>query len=249
MSTKDDDKRPGKPGGIRALAREQMNREIKRLAWEQLRETGPSGLSLRAISREMGMTSSALYRYFENRDALLTALIIDAYNELADRLETADAAITEDLFHDRLVSIGTTLLSWGEENPHRFALVYGSPIPGYVAPPDTLDPGIRPTLALGRVLSAWATSRDADPPLATKVPTTLRKQLEHIARDLPVETSPALILWVISTWSELMGIAYSRFFNHFGPDAGALAQWQIERLANRCLAGKLAAPRKRGHAK
>src|ERR1700691_6632190 len=79
---------------IRARVRAEMTAEIKAAARRHL-ETEGANLSLRAVARDMGMVSSALYRYFASRDDLLTALILDAYNALADAVEAADAAVTE----------------------------------------------------------------------------------------------------------------------------------------------------------
>src|SRR5260370_13795106 len=78
---------------IRARVRAEMTDEIKAAARRHL-ETDGANLSLRAVARDMGMVSSALYRYFASRDELLTALILDAYNALGAAVEAADAAVT-----------------------------------------------------------------------------------------------------------------------------------------------------------
>ncbi len=64
----------------RERVRAELIREITEIARRQLATEGAAGLSLRAVAREMGMVSSAIYRYFPNRDDLLTTLIIDGYN-------------------------------------------------------------------------------------------------------------------------------------------------------------------------
>ena len=81
-------------GSIRARVRAEMITEIKTIARRHL-ETDGANLSLRAVARDMGMVSSALYRYFASRDDLLTALILDAYNALGEAAEAADAAVTD----------------------------------------------------------------------------------------------------------------------------------------------------------
>ena len=64
--------------------------EIKAIARQHLATDG-ANLSLRAVARDMGMVSSAIYRYFPSRDDLLTALILDAYNALGAAVEAAEA--------------------------------------------------------------------------------------------------------------------------------------------------------------
>ena len=76
---------------LRARVRAEMIEEIKSAARRHLAADG-ANLSLRAVARELGMVSSALYRYFASRDDLLTALIIDAYNVLGAILRDGAAA-------------------------------------------------------------------------------------------------------------------------------------------------------------
>lgn len=124
----------------RARARLELTQDIKRLALEQLRTEGAGALSLRAVSRELGMVSSALYRYFGSRDELLTALIVDAYAELAEAVGGAAAAAGAGQFLQRWRAACRTMRGWARDEPHRFALIYGSAIPGYRAPADTIGP-------------------------------------------------------------------------------------------------------------
>lgn len=212
-----------------------MNQEIKRIAWEQLQKNGANNLSLRAISREMDMTSSALYRYFKNRDALLTALIIDAYNDVGERVEQNNAQIPRENYKQRFTSIGHTIMAWGEENPHRFALVYGPPIPGYSAPSDTINPGTRAQLVLYRLLAEWAASQAIDDVAAIPpIPTKIADLLQAAASEAGIAAPPSQIIIGLATWSELLGVIYAHFFNHFGQELsvdGKIGSWLIEQMA------------------
>src|SRR5207248_3208991 len=76
----------------RDRARIELTDEIKAVARRHLAEHGSAALSLRAVAREVGMVSSAVYRYFPSRDELLTALIIDAYDAVGERAEAAERA-------------------------------------------------------------------------------------------------------------------------------------------------------------
>src|SRR5688572_13031102 len=142
----------GRASGVRARARAQMRTEILDAAREQVATQGVGNLSLRAVARELDMASSAVYRYFENRDVLLTALIVDAYDSLGEAVERAEAAVPRADLPGRWAAIARTVRSWALEHPSLYALVYGSPVPGYAAPPDTIGPATRVTRLLATLL-------------------------------------------------------------------------------------------------
>ncbi|WP_328540193.1 TetR/AcrR family transcriptional regulator [Streptomyces sp. NBC_00344] len=127
------------PPDRRERLREQTRREAKDIALGQLARTGPSGISVNAIAKAMGMTGPALYRYFANRDELLTALVADAYTDLAGALSHA-VAVTPATDKDPaagLRAFAHAWRGWAREHPDRYLLIYGTPIPGYTAPPAT----------------------------------------------------------------------------------------------------------------
>ncbi|WP_369272329.1 TetR/AcrR family transcriptional regulator [Streptomyces sp. R11] len=111
--------------------RAQVRTEIKQRAWEQIATAGASALSLNAIAKQMGMSGPALYRYFSGRDELITELVRDAYRSLADTFRAAWEADAD------LTGLAHALRSWALEDPHRYFLIYGTPVPGYHAPDDT----------------------------------------------------------------------------------------------------------------
>ncbi|WP_395298072.1 TetR/AcrR family transcriptional regulator [Kitasatospora hibisci] len=111
--------------------RAQVRDEVKRHAWEQIATAGASALSLNAIAKRMGMSGPALYRYFANRDELITELVRDAYRSLADTFQARAQAGAD------LADLARALRGWALDDPQRYLLVYGTPVPGYQAPPDT----------------------------------------------------------------------------------------------------------------
>jgi AcrR family transcriptional regulator len=149
-------------GSIRARVRAEMVIEIKAVARRHLATDG-ANLSLRAVARDMGMVSSALYRYFASRDDLLTALIIDAYNALGAAVEDADAAVSErDDLRRRFLVLGRAVRQWALANPAEYALIFGSPVPGYAAPADTVVAAQRtPDVLLGIFVDELAGRLDA----------------------------------------------------------------------------------------
>ena len=131
-----------------------MTDEIKRQARLQVDAAGASSLSLRAISRDMGTACSALYRYFPSRDHLLTVLIIENYDALGEAVEAADASVPKDDLAGRWRATAHALRSWAVENPADYGLNFGTPVPGYEAPEDTIGPGTRYTNTLLSLLAA-----------------------------------------------------------------------------------------------
>jgi AcrR family transcriptional regulator len=117
-----------------------LQEAIKETAWKQLAEFGASALSLRAIARELGITAPAIYNYFPDRDALVTALIMDAYQTFGDaQIAARDAIPAEDLI-GRLTALGMAYRAWAHEFPQRYQLIFGTPIPGYQAPREQVLP-------------------------------------------------------------------------------------------------------------
>jgi AcrR family transcriptional regulator len=137
--------------GTRARVRAELTREIAEVARTHLATGGAAALSLRAVAREMGMASSAVYRYFPSRDDLLTALIVDAYDALGAAAEEADAAAGPGV-RARWLAVCRSARGWALAHPHEYALVYGSPVPGYAAPEATIGPAARVGLVLSRIL-------------------------------------------------------------------------------------------------
>jgi AcrR family transcriptional regulator len=139
--------------------RAELTQEILQVAKVHLARDGAAALSLRSIARDLEMAPSALYRYFSGRDALLTALILDAYTSLADAAEaTADKAATDEAATDEAATsvlarwsvVPHCMRRWALDHPHEWGLIFGSPVPGYQAPEATVVPYARLAGALVR---------------------------------------------------------------------------------------------------
>src|ERR1700742_2576120 len=112
--------------GVRARVRAELTKEIADVARRHLAESGAVGLSLRAVARELGMASSAVYRYFPSRDDLLTTLIIDAYDALGARAEAAEREARDRSIGARWLSVCEAVREWALQNAHEYSLIYGS---------------------------------------------------------------------------------------------------------------------------
>src|SRR3954468_6238193 len=139
---------PSAPRTARALARAELTRQILDRASVQLAEVGPAALSVRQVARDLEMASSAVYRYFPSRDALLTALLIRAFDDLGQAVEDGESTADRDDLRGRWTGLALGLRRWAVKHPHEYALTYGSPVPGYAAPEDTIASATRVAFAL-----------------------------------------------------------------------------------------------------
>ncbi|WP_024875544.1 TetR/AcrR family transcriptional regulator [Saccharomonospora piscinae] len=217
----------------RERARAEITSSITDEARRQLGKVGPQGLSLRAVARELGMVSSALYRYFPSRDDLLTALIIDAYDGLGEAAEAADSTGTSP--RRRWIAVCHAVRDWARRNPHEYTLVYGTPVPGYHAPRDTVSPAARVPQVLVTVL-ADAVRRGAVVPADEPEPTgTLRAQLALVAEILDEEVPAPLLARGLAAWTQLFGMVgfelTGQFANTLEP-ADPFFAHTIERMAD-----------------
>src|SRR5215472_6228877 len=218
----------------RARARAELTREIKEEARRQLAEVGGNGLSLRAVARELGMVSSALYRYYPSRDDLLTALIIDAYDAVGKAAE--DAVAAEAIAGRQWAAACHAIRAWALAHPHEYALIYGSPVPGYRAPEATIGPASRVPLALVSVL-AGAAEAPGPPDGGVRLGGELAGQAAALAAsgapDAPAVPADLLVRAVIA-WTQLFGMVswelFGQFVGSFEP-ADALFDHAVAQMA------------------
>ena len=197
---------------IRARVRAEMTDEIKAVARRHLAADG-ANLSLRAVARELGMVSSALYRYFASRDDLLTALIIDAYDAMGAAAERAEAAAERDDLPGRWLATCHAVRDWALESPHEYALIYGSPVPGYRAPEDTITPASRIPRLIGALLrDGYADGAlEAGPLLPGPLVVDLATIAEVVAPGIP----PQLMARGVASWTQLFGAISFELFGQY----------------------------------
>ena len=218
------------PQGVRARARAELLADVSRIARAHLAESGAAELSVRAIARELGLASSALYRYFPSRDALLTQLIIDAYNELGEAVEDADASVEPDDLANRFRAICAGVRTWARTNPHEYALIYGTPLVGYQAPDDTISAALR----VARVLIVLAAQIPPDGLVirsSEPLDPILREQLTNANEYAGVDADLDVLALGVQLWAQLFGFVsfelFGTFRNSFDP-ADALFDHQVD---------------------
>lgn len=181
--------------------RVQMQAEIKERAWEQIATAGATGLSLNAIAKQVGMSGPALYRYFASRDELITELIRDAYRSLADSLAAARESGAD------LRALAYALREWALADPHRYFLIYGTPVPGYTAPDDTTAISNETMTMLIEACAAL----DIDEPA-----TPFDTELQRHRRWAPDNAASAATLHrAIVFWTRIHGVLSLELAGHF----------------------------------
>jgi AcrR family transcriptional regulator len=196
----------------RERTRAEITRQILDAARRHLATEGASGLSLRAIARELGASSSAVYRYVASRDDLLTRLIVAAYDALGAAAEAAEAAVARADLAGRWSAVCGAVRGWALANPNEYALIYGTPVPGYTAPPATIAPAARVSnVLLGILADAAGRLR---PAIADDVPPGDRKALAPARTTVPPEVSDALLHRGLMAWAALFGTVSFELFGH-----------------------------------
>src|SRR5690349_8887406 len=205
--------------GKRQESREKIEAQIIEIGRRHLVTEGAAGLSLRAIARELGMVSSAVYRYVANRDDLLTLLVVDAYSELADAVDRASAgASLESDWRARLLAMARAVRGWAVDQPARWALLYGSPVPGYHAPAErTVGPGTR---VIGTLFSAVADgiAAGAEVESGEVVAQPLSADFDRLRTEFHFPGGDGVLAKCFLLWAALVGAVSLEVFGQYGAD-------------------------------
>jgi AcrR family transcriptional regulator len=219
--------------GKRQETRDRIENQIVELGRRHLVTEGAAGLSLRAIARDLGMVSSAVYRYVASRDELLTLLLVDAYSELADAVDRARDA-SDGSWRDELLAMAQAARQWAVDQPARWALLYGSPVPGYQAPRErTVAPGTR---VVGAVLGAIAAGIAAGDVPQTNVAAAqpLSLDFDRLRAEFEFPGDDFAVAKCFVLWAGLVGAISLEVFGQYGADTltepGALFDTQVRLL-------------------
>jgi AcrR family transcriptional regulator len=219
--------------GKRQEAREKIEAQIVELGRRHLVSEGAVGLSLRAIARDLGMVSSAVYRYVASRDDLLTLLLVDAYSELADAVDRA-ATTADGQWRDQLLAMAHAAREWAVDQPARWALLYGSPVPGYHAPRErTVGPGTRVVAALFDAIGAGIAAGDI-PQSNVSAAQPLSSDFELLRKEFEFGGDDSAVAKCFLLWAGLVGAIGLEVFGQYGADTltepGAVFDTQVRLL-------------------
>ena len=220
----------------RERVRVEMLQEITEVARRHLALSGPASLSLRAVARDVGVVSSAVYRYFPSRDELLTALIIEAYDDLGATVEQAESAVRRRDLTERWRVICTSVRRWAIEHPHEYGLLYGTPVPGYAARRRTITSAARvPNLMLALLADMTVAGQaPGKGPDAARVPRKVRASIVSALAAVDGAVSPDLMARGLIAWTWLYGAVSYELFGHLvgsvdAPDV--FFDHQVDRMA------------------
>ncbi len=218
--------------------RAELISEIKHQARLQLAEAGAPAISLRAITRSMGMASSAIYRYFPSRDDLLTALIVDAYDSLGAMAEAVADGCDPRNHRGRWWMEAHAIRDWARAHPNDYALLYGSPVPGYRAPELTIGPASRVTLVLAAIVvdaSAAGAIRVPGDPTAPRWSERARREADRLAAAAFPGVDRTVAVRAVTAWTQLFGMISFDLFGHLEGvlvDKDAVFDLAVEDLAD-----------------
>lgn len=202
------------PRTARDFARAELTRQIRECGRRQLASVGPGELSLRAVARELGMASSAVYRYFPSRDHLITAMLIECYDELGAAVEAAESGVRRDRLRKRWLVAAGALRDWARANRHEYALLFGSPIPGYAAPEDTVAPASRvPEVLLTLAGDAEARGAALGSP-SRPLPRAASASIAPISELFDTRVGDERLMRALMAWSTLIGAITLELFGH-----------------------------------
>ncbi|MFJ1995689.1 TetR/AcrR family transcriptional regulator [Streptomyces asiaticus] len=223
--------------------RKQTREEAKAVALAQLAESGTAGISVNAIAKAMGMTGPALYRYFASRDELLTELITDTYRDLAETLAQAVAGAAP---AERFRAMAHAMRDWAKRQPDRYLLIYGTPVPGYHAPPETAEIAAGMMRTIFDACSTVGDAADADSGTArgatashgqqplTELEAALARHLEGVGSWVPGEEPGGELKGrALRTWTRLHGVIsldVQGQFTGMGFDPSVLFEAEIDAL-------------------
>jgi AcrR family transcriptional regulator len=210
-----------------------LQEAIKEVAWKQIAEYGAPALSLRAIARQLKITAPAIYNYFPDRDALVTALIVDAFTSFGDwQLEARDSVPEEELA-GRMKAIGLAYRDWAHAFPQRYQLIFGTPIPGYEGPMEKIFPSSARSLsALVSVVEglrvAGKLNVDSFPKVKSEYKISFEQwKIDGGNADL-LSLSVAMIIW--ARVHGIVSLEIQGNLPPFGPKGDALYRYELQSI-------------------
>ena len=216
-------------------AQSNLGEQIKAAAYQQIASNGAAALSLRAIARRLHVTAPAIYNYYTRRDDLVTALIVDSFNSIADALQAARAAVPTEDYAAQLSGALLAYRDWALAHPERYNLIFGTPIPNYQAPMETTLPAA--TRSMDTIIDILESAEAAgalnfSPSAASPAP-ALQKALLSWQEERGYTASIQVLYMTVSGWARIHGMVMLEITHHLGPffsNVDALYQAEVDLL-------------------
>lgn len=218
-----------------------LEEAIRQTAWRQIAHLGAPALSLRGIARELGITAPAIYNYYPDRDALVTALIIEAYASFGDAQLAARDSVSPDDLEGRLEAIGRAYRQWAHDYPERYQLIFGAPVPGYVTPVQQVLPvAARSLSALVSVIDALRRAGRLNapdfPPVHPDFVPAFEQWQQFGGEYDSLSLSVAILIW--ARVHGLVSLEIGRRIPSFGPDGAGLYEYEMRSLSKQFILPK-----------
>jgi AcrR family transcriptional regulator len=214
-----------------------LKESIKDVAWQQMVDVGAAELSLRAIAREIGVSTPAIYNHYADRDALVTALIIDAYTSLGDYQLAARDSVPQNDRRGRLHATGMAYRAWALAKPQRYQLIFGTPIPGYQAPAEVMPVAGRSLRALVSVIdqlyAANALNTAAIPTVMPVAWPLFTVWQQHTEAKVPAALTVAIMIW--GRVHGLVSLEIARSIPPFGETGDGLFMYEMDAIAQQYI--------------
>lgn len=233
---------PSVPSGVsrRDRMRAQTMAEITTAARQLVIAEGPSGIQLRAVARDVGLTAPALYRYYPSLNDLVIALTVELFEELVEALKTArDADPTADVF-TRMLNTSRAFRGWAVNNPQEFGLVFATPQASFAHAPDSacdVASGEFGTVFAELFLEIWDQYPfDVDPPdaLAPGMVEGLTPYWTWLTETLAPTIPMGAVVVFLEGWIRLYGTVAMEVFGHLSwavADGAAMFEQSLRSLA------------------
>lgn len=226
------------PRPTRAERHPDLQTAIKQTAWQQIAASGAAALNLRAIARSLGITAPSIYNYFPNRDALVTALIVEAFDSLAEAQEACVQNLAKDDLEAKLAALGHAYRQWAVIYPQRYQLIFGTPIANYHAPQEiTLPAAARAlvplTSAIQDIFSAGSLRTESLASMTPKLASMLRSW-----QDFEGGSDLEVLYLALVVWSRVHGLVALEIGNQlpaFFDDPAELFRREINTILKQYL--------------
>ncbi len=213
-----------------------LQEAIKESAWRLIAEFGAPALSLRAIARALSITAPAIYNYFPDRDALVTALTIDAFTSFGDvQLQARDSFLPEQIL-ERFRAIGLAYRDWALRYPQRYQLIFGTPIPGYEQQQQEIIPSAtRSISALVSVIEDFRLAGKLKSENFPLLPPEYKTQFSAMNTSTCHALSYGVALIVWSRVHGLVSLEIGGRLPPFGVDGDGLYHYELQSIAQQFI--------------
>ncbi len=215
-----------------------LERRIKAAAWRQIERQGAAAVSLRGIAREIGIAAPSIYNYYPTRDDLVTALAVDAFKSLADHQRCSIAEIAALDAKERLVRLAVSYHDWAVHHPQRYQLIFGTPIPDYVRPPETTMPpaawALMPLMETLQSLSSEGRLRSERLPRRPQMLKSMLKAWNSSVRSAGASFEAEVLYLAYVIWTRVHGLVsleLGRQFPAFVTDPSEIYRREIDSIS------------------